>query len=44
MVASDAHGFARPPRVDAAFAAVSARVGSDAALPLFDGSAVPWAR
>ena len=42
MVASDAHGFARPPRVDAAFAAASARIGSDAALPLFDGSAIPW--
>ena len=43
IVASDAHGFARPPRIDAAFAAVSAKIGRDAALPLFDGSAIPWA-
>jgi tyrosine-protein phosphatase YwqE len=43
IVASDAHGFARPPRIDAAFAAVSAKIARDAALPLFDGSAVPWA-
>jgi protein-tyrosine phosphatase len=42
LVASDAHAHARPPRVDLAFAAVEAAVGRDAALPLFDGSAVPW--
>jgi protein-tyrosine phosphatase len=42
MVASDAHGFARPPRVDEAYAAVSTRIGPDDALPLFDGSAIPW--
>ena len=42
VVASDAHGFARPPRVDTAYAAVEAAVGRDAALPLFDGSAIPW--
>lgn len=42
LVASDAHGHARPPRIDTAFAAVAARVGRDAALPLFDGSAIPW--
>jgi len=43
IVASDAHGFARPPRIDVAFAAVSAKIGRAAALPLFDGGAVPWA-
>jgi len=43
LVASDAHGLARPPRVDAAYAAVEAAIGRDAALPLFDGSALPWA-
>jgi protein-tyrosine phosphatase len=42
LVASDAHGPGRPPRVDRAYAAVEARVGREAALPLFDGSAVPW--
>lgn len=42
IVASDAHGFARPPRVDAAYAAVSERIGPRDALPLFDGSAIPW--
>jgi len=42
LVASDAHGRARPPRVDAAYAAVEAAVGRDAAHPLFDGSAIPW--
>lgn len=43
IVASDAHGRSRPPRVDEAHALVSARIGRDAALPLFDGSAIPWA-
>jgi protein-tyrosine phosphatase len=43
IVASDAHGFSRPPRVDAAYAAVEAKIGRDGALPLFDGSAIPWA-
>jgi protein-tyrosine phosphatase len=42
IVASDAHGLSRPPRVDGAYAAVAARIGRDAALPLFDGSAIPW--
>jgi protein-tyrosine phosphatase len=42
LVASDAHGFARPPRVDAAYEAVVAAVGREAAEPLFDGSAIPW--
>ena len=42
LVASDAHGNGRPPRVDLAYAAVEAAVGRRAALPLFDGSAIPW--
>jgi tyrosine-protein phosphatase YwqE len=42
LVASDAHGFGRPPRVDTAYATVEAAVGREAATPLFDGSAVPW--
>jgi protein-tyrosine phosphatase len=43
LVASDAHGRNRPPRVDDAYACVEAAIGRNAALPLFDGSAVPWA-
>ena len=42
LVASDAHGFARPPRVDTAYARVEQAIGRDAATPLFDGSAIPW--
>ena len=42
LVASDALGFGRPPRVDTAYATVEAAVGRDAAMPLFDGSAIPW--
>lgn len=42
LVASDAHGLARPPRIDGAYAAVEAAVGRDAALPLFEGRAIPW--
>ena len=42
LVASDAHGFGRPPRVDTAYATVEAAVGRAAGTPLFDGSAVPW--
>ena len=42
LVASDAHGPGRPPRVDRAYAAVEASIGRDAAMPLFDGTAVPW--
>lgn len=42
LVASDAHGIARPPRIDVAYAAVEAVIGRDRALPLFDGSAIPW--
>lgn len=40
VVASDGHRFARPPRIDEAYELVRARVGEDAALPLFDGSAL----
>lgn len=42
LIASDAHGFSRPPRVDAAYEAVVAAAGRDVATPLFDGSAIPW--
>jgi protein-tyrosine phosphatase len=40
LVASDGHRAARPPQLDEAFAAVSARLGDDRALALFDGSAL----
>lgn len=44
LVASDAHGAHRLPRLDLALEVVSRLVGRDAALPLFDGSAVPGLR
>jgi protein-tyrosine phosphatase len=40
VVASDGHRLSRPPRLDEAYELVRARVGEDAALPLFDGSAL----
>jgi protein-tyrosine phosphatase len=40
VVASDGHRLSRPPRLDDAYELVLARVGEEAALPLFDGSAV----
>jgi protein-tyrosine phosphatase len=40
IVASDGHRLARPAQLDAAYDAVAARVGEEAALPLFDGSAL----
>ena len=40
VVASDGHRLTRPARLDAAYEAVKARVGEEAALPLFDGSAL----
>jgi protein-tyrosine phosphatase len=40
VVASDGHRVARPARIDDAYEFVKARVGEDAALPLFDGSAL----
>ena len=38
VVASDGHRLTRPARLDDAYELVSARVGEEAALPLFDGS------
>jgi protein-tyrosine phosphatase len=40
VVASDGHRLTRPARLDAAYAAVAARVGEERARPLFDGSAL----
>lgn len=40
VVASDGHRLTRPARLDDAFEVVRARVGEEAALPLFDGSAL----
>jgi protein-tyrosine phosphatase len=40
LVASDGHRTARPPHLDDAFSRVSERLGEEAALPLFDGSAL----
>jgi protein-tyrosine phosphatase len=37
VVASDGHRETRPPRLDEAYALAAARVGEEAALPLFDG-------
>ena len=39
-VASDGHRETRPARLDDAYALVAARVGEEAAAPLFDGSAL----
>ena len=40
VVASDGHRVKRPARLDEAYELVKARVGEDAARPLFDGSAL----
>jgi protein-tyrosine phosphatase len=40
VVASDGHRLTRAPRIDEAYELVEARVGEEAALPLFDGSAL----
>ena len=40
VVASDGHRLARAPRLDEAYELVRERVGEEAALPLFDGSAL----
>jgi protein-tyrosine phosphatase len=40
VVASDGHRLSRAPRIDEAYELVRARVGEEAALPLFDGSAL----
>lgn len=42
LAASDAHGLGRPPTLDRAFRAVEQRCGRGGAVPLFDGSALPW--
>ena len=42
IVASDGHRETRPPRLDEAYALAVARVGEEAALPLFDGSALEF--
>jgi protein-tyrosine phosphatase len=40
VVASDGHRLSRPARIDHAYTLVRARLGEEAALPLFDGSAL----
>jgi protein-tyrosine phosphatase len=40
VVASDGHRLTRAPRLDEAYELVRARVGEEAALPLFDGTAL----
>jgi protein-tyrosine phosphatase len=40
VVASDGHRLRRPARLDEAYELVRVRVGEEAALPLFDGSAL----
>ena len=42
LAASDAHGVRRPPTLDQAYRLVEQRYGREAALPLFDGSSLPW--
>lgn len=42
LVASDAHGPSRLPVLDGAYRAVEHRYGREAAVPLFDGSSLPW--
>jgi len=44
VVASDGHRLTRPARLDDAYERVKQRVGEDAALPLFDGSALRLSR
>jgi protein-tyrosine phosphatase len=44
VVASDGHRLTRPARLDDAYECVRERVGEDAALPLFDGSALRLSR
>lgn len=43
LAASDAHGIGRPPVLDRAYRAVVERCGRERAMPLFDGSGLPWA-
>jgi tyrosine-protein phosphatase YwqE len=42
LVASDAHSRSRPPTLDASYAVVESRYGRDTAMPLFDGTCIPW--
>ena len=42
LAASDAHGIRRPPTLDQGYELVRKRLGDNVALPLFDGSALPW--
>jgi protein-tyrosine phosphatase len=44
VVASDGHRVARPARLDEAYELVRARLGEEAAVPLFDGSALGLSR
>jgi protein-tyrosine phosphatase len=44
VVASDGHRLTRPARLDDAYELIRKRVGEDAALPLFDGSALGLSR
>jgi protein-tyrosine phosphatase len=44
IVASDGHRMTRPARLDGAYELVRARVGEEAALPLFDGSVLGISR
>jgi protein-tyrosine phosphatase len=44
VVGSDGHRLNRPPRLDEAYELVSARVGEEAAAPLFDGSTLALRR
>lgn len=42
LAASDAHSRSRPPVLDSAYRAVRDRLGDAVALPLFDGTTLPW--
>jgi protein-tyrosine phosphatase len=42
LAASDSHRASRPPVLDGAYHVVRDRLGDGVALPLFDGSALPW--
>jgi protein-tyrosine phosphatase len=42
LVASDGHTVARPPAMRDAYDEVHERYGEEIAVPLFDGSALPW--
>jgi protein-tyrosine phosphatase len=44
LFASDGHSRQRPPTLDRAYRLLAKRYGEAATDPLFDGSALPWAR